>query len=349
MNPQNFTLPVQYVRQIADQVARMGADLPTWFKQSGLTAVQPGDGVQTLSFAAFERLVQEAIELTQEPAFGLLVGERLMVNSHGILGFAAMNSGTIRQVIDLMGSYFQIRTTLLSPRYEVVADELRLIFDEPVPLGAIRRPVLEAVVLTIKNMVDYVTVGACHISRVVFPFAEPDYGDLARDMFKCEVSYGQAWTGMAIPLAVIDLPLQMADPAAFQEATLICQRELDKLTRQESWAAKVRRVMLEKQSGFPSLHVTARLFHLTPHTLHRRLTQEGTSFSAILEDVRHMLAVAHLQNSHLSIQEIAFNLGYTDMANFRRAFKRWESVSPSEFRRVATPGVGVAPLDRTAS
>ena len=35
---------------------------------------------------------------------------------------------------------------------------------------------------------------------------------------------------------------------------------------------------------------------------------------------------------HLSIQEIAFNLGYTDMANFRRAFKRWEAMSPSDYR-----------------
>ena len=45
-----------------------------------------------------------------------------------------------------------------------------------------------------------------------------------------------------------------------------------------------------------------------------------------------MLAVRHLQNGKLSIQEIAFNLGYSDLANFRRAFKRWEKIAPPEYR-----------------
>lgn len=57
-----------------------------------------------------------------------------------------------------------------------------------------------------------------------------------------------------------------------------------------------------------------------------------------------MLALAHLQSSHLSIQEISFNLGYADMANFRRAFKRWESVSPAKFRRAYQEAV--PPVDQ---
>ena len=84
-------------------------------------------------------------------------------------------------------------------------------------------------------------------------------------------------------------------------------------------------------SAFPSLNVTARLFHLTPRTLHRRLLDEGSSFKEILEQVRH-LAVEYLKAGHLSIEEIAYSLGYTDMANFRRAFKRWEAMPPSRYR-----------------
>jgi AraC-like DNA-binding protein len=89
--------------------------------------------------------------------------------------------------------------------------------------------------------------------------------------------------------------------------------------------------MLDKQSGFPTLSVTARLFHMTPRTLHRRLREEGTSYQTILDEERRRLAVQYLQNSKFTIQEIAFNLGYTDPANFRRAFKRWENMTPSEY------------------
>jgi AraC-like DNA-binding protein len=123
----------------------------------------------------------------------------------------------------------------------------------------------------------------------------------------------------------------MADPAAFREAEKICQQELAKLTAKTSTSADVRRIMLEKQHGFPSLNVTARLFHLTPRTLHRRLLDEGTSFKEILEEVRHTLAVEHLKAGHLTMGEIAYTLGYTDLANFRRAFKRWAGMPPSHY------------------
>ncbi len=71
---------------------------------------------------------------------------------------------------------------------------------------------------------------------------------------------------------------------------------------------------------------------MTPRTLHRRLSDEDTSFHELLEEVRHMLAVEHVKSGRLSIEEIAYSLGYSDLANFRRAFKRWESVPPSEYR-----------------
>ena len=56
-----------------------------------------------------------------------------------------------------------------------------------------------------------------------------------------------------------------------------------------------------------------------------------------------MLAVEYLMSGHMSVQEIAYTLGYTDMANFRRAFKRWESITPSAYRSRNSPdGLGRA-------
>ena len=49
-------------------------------------------------------------------------------------------------------------------------------------------------------------------------------------------------------------------------------------------------------------------------------------------DVRRVLAVERLKCGHLTIQKIAYTLGYTDLANFRRAFKRWQGVPPSVYR-----------------
>ncbi|WP_247039850.1 helix-turn-helix transcriptional regulator [Burkholderia cepacia] len=101
-------------------------------------------------------------------------------------------------------------------------------------------------------------------------------------------------------------------------------------------APRGRRLMLERVGAFPSQQSTAQLLNMTPRTLLRRLADDGTSYREILENVRHALAVESVKSGKLSLQEIAFLLGYDSLGNFRRAFIRWEGMSPSEFRRAET-------------
>ena len=332
MSEQTLVLQVQYLRQIADQLRTMGADVPAWLARHGLSESQLQDPQLVIGLPTFQQLVLDGVAITQEPALGLLVGERLLVNSHGILGFAAVAASTIRDAVGLFERYIGLRTSMVSMVLHEQGEEVHIQLVEAQPLGAVRAVVLEAVVLTIRNVLDVMTAGACPIRRACFPFPQPRHVALAEDLFKCPVHYGQSWAGFVLPREVIDQPLRLADPISFQEATAICQRELDKLTRSETMSTRVRRVLLEKRQGFPSLQVVARLFHMTPRTLHRRLQEEGTTFLHLLEDVRHMLALEHLKSGQLTVQEIAYLLGYSEVANFRRAFKRWEGVSPSAWR-----------------
>lgn len=330
----DFILPVQYLRQIAEQLRAMGVAPADWLARCQLGEQCLDESSFQPDFTLFRQLILEALELTGEPALGLLVGERLVVNTHGILGFAALQSESLRQTLQLVQRYLALRTTLFSlvHEHDEQAQLEHIRFVPNYPLGGSERTLLEAVMLAIKKVFDAITLGSARPRRVSFPFPAPGYAELAGEMFGCELAYDQDWAGFSLDSALLDLPLKMADPEAFREAEQICQRELGKLVSKTSMSARVRRVMLEKQHGFPSLNVAARLFHLTPRTLHRRLLEEGTSYKQILEEVRHTLAVEHLKAGRLTVEEIAYSLGYTDLANFRRAFKRWEGVPPSAFR-----------------
>jgi AraC-like DNA-binding protein len=285
-----------------------------------------------LPYAAFRALVLEAITAAKEPALGLFVGARLVASTHGMVGMAAVSASTVHQALDIVEQFSQLRTSLITISHEVTALEARLVFTEVLPLGDIQRSIFEAVVLSIKNILDDITMGAAEVREVAFPFDEPEYAALARDLFGCPVRYGQGWAGFSAPPDVLDLPVRLADPDAFEEAARICQRELDRISAEESMGARVRRLLLADQNGFPSLAVTARLLHMSPRTLHRRLVDEGTSYRDLLESVRHTLAIQHVRSGRFSMEEIAYRLGYSDLANFRRAFKRWEAVPPSTFR-----------------
>lgn len=332
MSTTQAVMPVYYIRQVADLIASMGVDIPRWLESSGLTEAQLSGTSVSLSWEAFRKLILDAFAVTEEPAMGLLLGERLLASMHGILGYAAMSSSSVRQVIELLERFIPLRTTLITVKHKIVDDEVQIHLEEAMPLGDVQHFVFEAITLALKNVLDFITLGSCQVRRIIFPFAAEYDPSLVEDLFQCEVSYEQTWAGFTLPLSVLDEPLKMADPSTFQDAENLCQQELDKLTQEATVAARVRRLMLERQSGFPSMQVTARIFHMTPRTLHRRLSDEGTSFQEVLDDVRHMLAIEHLKSGRITLQEIAYKLGYTETANFRRAFKRWESIPPSEYR-----------------
>jgi AraC-like DNA-binding protein len=67
--------------------------------------------------------------------------------------------------------------------------------------------------------------------------------------------------------------------------------------------------------------------------MRRYLAEHGTSFRKLLDEVRADLSKNYLMHSQMSIDQIAYVLGYTETTNFRRAFKGWLGVSPTEFRR----------------
>lgn len=335
----DFMLPVQYLRQIAEQLYSLGVTPDDWLARHGLNMTRLAEAGFQPDLPTFCRLLDDARDLSNEPALGLLIGARLVANTHGILGFAALQSATLRQALQLIQRYLALRTTLFE--LEQVADAAtsseHLRFNACFALGSSERTLQEAVMLAVKNVFEAISPGQIRLLQVQFTGADPDYAALAAELFGCPVAYGQPWTGFTLDAALFDVPLKLADPDAFREAEQICQRELAKLEEKTSMSARVRRLMLEKQQGFPSLTLTARLFHLTPRTLHRRLLAENTSFKQILEDVRHTLAVAHLKAGHLTVEEVAYSLGYTDLANFRRAFKRWEGVPPSRLRPSPAP------------
>ena len=136
---QDFTLPVHYVRLIADLLAGMGTDVSAWLAEADLTEADLADPSRGLGFETFHSLMAAGLRITQEPALGLLVGERLRINTHGMLGYAAMNSGSLRQAMELFERFIGLRTTLVSVRHVIdnESDEIALLFEPTHALGEI--------------------------------------------------------------------------------------------------------------------------------------------------------------------------------------------------------------------
>jgi AraC-like DNA-binding protein len=87
-------------------------------------------------------------------------------------------------------------------------------------------------------------------------------------------------------------------------------------------------------SGEPKAGRLAQEFGMHERTLARRLRAQGTSFRTILGEVRHDAGRSLLVDTKLTIADIAYSLGYSEVAAFTTAFKRWSGMTPSEWRAV---------------
>ncbi|MGB3311037.1 MAG: helix-turn-helix domain-containing protein [Nodosilinea sp.] len=84
--------------------------------------------------------------------------------------------------------------------------------------------------------------------------------------------------------------------------------------------------------GCPDIILVAAALGLSVRTLQRHLAEAGLTYSKLIDQVRFNRAVVLLQQPDVKLLEVALELGYTDPANFARAFRRWAGVSPREYR-----------------
>lgn len=84
--------------------------------------------------------------------------------------------------------------------------------------------------------------------------------------------------------------------------------------------------------GSPTIQQAARLAGTSVRTLQRRLGDQGVTYSQLLEDLRHDLAIYLLRDPGRQAAEVSNELGYRDPAIFTRAFRRWTGTTPGRFR-----------------
>ena len=325
-------VPSLYLRALMDLTQEMGFDPQTWLHAAAIAPQQLVGPTLEISPARYVALVRSAVLLTHEPALGLLLGRRLRMNTHGTLAFALMNSSSLRQAIQLLQRFLPLRTNLLTVHFDEGGTPARLSFRAAATLDTAELLILETVMLAVRNVFDYLAPGAQTVQAVEFAAPATPYHTLAQELFACPVHYNAATSALCLNPQSLDTPLSSADAQALESAAAMCQAELDAITERESLTGRIQHSLLGAGGAPPSLQASARMLHMAPRTLHRRLEAEGTSYRAIVDQIRHRLALQHLKNSSISLQEIAYRLGYTDQANFRRAFKRWEGVAPSALR-----------------
>jgi len=170
-------------------------------------------------------------------------------------------------------------------------------------------------------------------SHVQVEFAAPSYAHEYSELFSCPVKFNQKRNALVFKLADLEkIPFQ-ENSNTYCDCQQLCLQKKKELLHEQSF---VERVMNEISPLLSSPHLSmeqvALGLEMPPWTLRRRLKEEGTNFKKLLDETRGELARLYLRNEHYSLGEITYLLGFANPNAFQRAFKRWESIPPGEYR-----------------
>lgn len=335
------SIPAVHALHLVELVRRWEVSPEELLAPLGLRAEVLADPGARLPVRVVEALVEQARRLTGEPGLGFFLGLQMRVSSHGYLGFAAMTSATVRDALEIAVRFAPTRTGALTLRLAVEGARAALVMEENADFGTARDVVVLSLLVGVwqigRALTGHELAGSADVRG-----AEPPYFGRFKHVLPGVVRFGQPVHQLVFDAAVLDLPLNMADPAAQRLAREQCERELEALGAGAGIAAAVRRALADPgggggAGGFRGLDEVARALAMSPRTLKRKLSEADASFSGLLDEQRRDRALLLLRDGALTLDAIAERLGYSDVANFTRAFRRWTGKTPGALRR-GTPG-----------
>ncbi|PRY84800.1 AraC family transcriptional regulator [Donghicola tyrosinivorans] len=204
-----------------------------------------------------------------------------------------------------------------------------------VPYAAETRPQRFGHMLILKlahGLLSWLAGAETNVKAVRFAFARPDFAADYAVVFPCPVEFDAAETAILFDPRQFDRPITRT-PA---EASVFLERApLDWIftgSRAHTNSLRVRAFLYGATWQTCQLLDAADALKMTPRTLNRRLKQEGTSFQDIKDALRRDIAIRALQQGTDSIEQIAFDTGFSAPANFHRAFRKWTNRTPGSYR-----------------
>jgi len=208
-----------------------------------------------------------------------------------------------------------------------------IVIQERFDFGEARVFILEAVVVMLVRMIEWLSGQSLERVEYQLPYAPPKWVEKYAPVLKGRLRFRTNYLRISVPNDTLCTPCLSADPVAYASACRECEQKLAVLQGDDSLAQTIRNRLREREGDYPKLESLAGDLNVSPRTLIRRLKQEGTSYHGLLDEVRKELAEWYLLNSSETVEAIAERLGYMDTSNFSRTSRRWFGISPARFRQ----------------
>lgn len=297
-----------------------------------LGAPKPDAAQHFVPMAEWQTWLRRVDALEMRPALGLRIAEGIGARHFGVVGYVALACSTLAEALQRMERYhvsvYDVNPAKVTPTPQGMTIEWGVERGKP---GALAD---ETAIASLVQLARDMTGRYWPVHSVSFVNPAPLSTQPYEDFFGGHVAFNAPVTRLVLEHAYLSLPLRKSDPALLA----LLDRQAEQLLQQvaalpaavDAWRRTLVPLIREGQTSLAAL---AKAHHTSPRSLQRRLSEQGTSFQALLDNTRQHLAERHLMDAKLDLAEIALLLGYSEQSAFTRAFRAWTGLAPAQWRR----------------
>jgi AraC-like DNA-binding protein len=346
----NYLSASDVVQCIRSCLGAEGGDTGDLFARAGLAGFEAGAqrAADLLALSDQFSVLWEALALAAgDPLLGFRVFPPDPLSWLGVLGHLMLASPTLKSAADSLMRYMPLVSPIVHATIEPKADRMRVGLHLVGGARAVPQQRYDFTWNLLLSTLRFVAGRpALRPVQVDYAYPAPDASGPYSDYFGCPVRFGAA--GNALEFANADLlsRIPTANPLAAEGLFRLLDERLAQAER-SSFASRVRDLLpaMIDQGGALREAVARRLL-ISERTLQRRLADEGTDFSTLLDGVRRAIAQQHLGSDRISLKNLSYKLGFSDPSAFHRACLRWFGKAPGEFlqsSKVSAPTAAAGP------
>ena len=322
------------IKAFRDRLASLGIDplevIETASRDRGATT-------SAQSPPTAHEVLETAVAMSGDTTLAIKIGNGLDLGKYGTYGFALMSCSDMGVALELFLRYGQTFLQSCSWQRSVSKDGIILRLQQNAGTSYQKMLVTELAFSQIQLQSKLLAARPAEGVRVQFSYPKPAHFGVYEQTWPFPMEFDQEHTQFFIPDQWLRQRVRTGDPTTNVLFSQQCEELVSGMTEADETATIVRRLLIHSAGNFLSISEVAEQLRVTERTLRRRLAAEGTDFRTIFDEIKNTLAQNYLRKTSLSVVEIADLLSYAEATNFHRAFQRWNSTTPADYRQQASP------------
>jgi predicted ATPase/AraC-like DNA-binding protein len=314
------------------QVARHNhLDIPTLLSAAGLkhgTLDQAGARIPTSTLVV---LLEQLARRTGNTRIALRIGDATQPRILGSVGFLMTTADTLAQAYQSLADYLPLLIEGIQLRIERGPRDT--VLELQTSAG---RMLVEWLMACLYNWSRNLTGMQIPVARVDFAFPAAAAVQPYQQFFAAEISFASDRNRLVLPTQYLDRPCLDTNPELYRLHQTLADDLLSTTGQGGALVARVRTLIRQRlktgRADF-SRHDVAAALNLSLRTLQRKLDRQNTHFQLLYDQTRRELAIELIQRGNRSLGEISYQLGFSGLSAFQKAFQRWTGSSPGTFRQ----------------